>query len=76
MLYHQHDPDPEMRPAPIGAEQHKKVIEHMAAGLVGAYRYFRQQGLPGLGSKRKALHNLRYTNRQIIEQAKKLDDIG
>jgi len=44
MLYHEHDPDPEMRPEPIGAEQREKVIEHMAAGLVGAYRYFRQRG--------------------------------
>jgi len=44
MLYHVHDPDPEMRPEPIGAEQREKVIEHMAAGLVGAYRYFRQRG--------------------------------
>ncbi len=32
MLYHEHDPDPEMRPEPIGAEQREKVIEHMAAG--------------------------------------------
>ena len=51
MLYHGHDPDPEMRPKPIGAEQCENVIEHMAAGLLGAYRYFRQQGLPGLGTR-------------------------
>ena len=50
MLYHEHDPDPEMRPKPIGAEQREKVIEHMAAGLVGAYRYFRQRGRSGLGT--------------------------
>ena len=44
MLYHEHDPDPEMRPAPIRAEQRETVIEHMAAGLVRAYRYFREHG--------------------------------
>jgi uncharacterized protein len=44
MLYHEHDPDPEMRPAPIGAEQRETVIAHMAAGLIGAYRYFRERG--------------------------------
>jgi uncharacterized protein len=44
MLYHEQDPDPQMRPGPIDAEQREKVIEHMAAGLVGAYRYFRQHG--------------------------------
>ena len=44
MLYHERDPDPEMRPEPIGAEQRETVIEHMAAGLVGAYRYFRERG--------------------------------
>jgi hypothetical protein len=42
MLYHEHDEDPAMRPKPIDPEQRKKVIESMAAGLVGAYRYFRQ----------------------------------
>lgn len=50
MLFHEHDTDPEMRPSPIGTEQRKKVIDHMAAGLVGAYRYFRQQGLHGLST--------------------------
>ena len=44
MLYHEHDEDPAMRPKPIGAEQREKVIESMAAGLVAAYRYFRQHG--------------------------------
>jgi uncharacterized protein len=48
MLYHEHDPDPEMRPGPISAEQREKVIDYMAAGLVGAYRYFRERGRPGL----------------------------
>ena len=42
MLYHEHDEDPEMRPKPIGPEQREEVIVHMAAGLVAAYRYFRE----------------------------------
>jgi uncharacterized protein len=46
MLYHEHDEDPAMRPKPIGPKQREKVIESMAAGLVAAYRYFRQQGQP------------------------------
>ena len=41
MLYHEHDEDPKMRPKPISPEQREDVIAHMAAGLVGAYRYFR-----------------------------------
>jgi uncharacterized protein len=50
-LYHEHDSDPQMHPEPIGSEQRERVIEHMAAGLVGADRYFRQQGRPGLGTR-------------------------
>src|ERR1019366_4653371 len=42
MLYHEHDEDPDMRPKPIGPEQREKVISSMAAGLVEAYLYFRQ----------------------------------
>ncbi len=41
MLYHEHDDDPEMRPEPISPERREDVIAHMAAGLLGAYRYFR-----------------------------------
>lgn len=41
MLYHEHDEDPEMRPEPITPEKREDIITHMAAGLVGAYRYFR-----------------------------------
>ena len=44
MLYHEHDKDPAMRPEPIGPEQREKIIEHMAPGLLYAYRYFRQHG--------------------------------
>jgi uncharacterized protein len=51
MLYHEHAPDPEMRPEPIGAEQRENVIVHMAAGLVGAYRYFRQHGRSDVGTR-------------------------
>ena len=42
MLCHEHDEDPEMRPEPINPEKREEVIVHMAAGLVGAYRYFRE----------------------------------
>jgi hypothetical protein len=34
--------DPEMRPEPISPEKREDVIVHMAAGLMGAYRYFRE----------------------------------
>jgi uncharacterized protein len=43
MLCHEHDEDPEMRPNPISAEKREEVIVHMAAGLLGAYQYFRAQ---------------------------------
>jgi len=43
MLCHEHDPDPEMRPEPISPEKREDVIVQMAAGLLGAYRYFREQ---------------------------------
>jgi uncharacterized protein len=42
MLYHEHDEDPETRPNPISPEKREEVIVHMAAGLVSAYRYFRE----------------------------------
>ena len=42
MLCHEHDPDPEMRPGPISPEKREEVIVQMAAGLLGAYRYFRE----------------------------------
>src|SRR5207302_4763145 len=41
MLYHEHDEDPEMRPKPITSEKREQVIAGMAAGLLGAYQYFR-----------------------------------
>jgi len=41
MLYHEHDEDPEMRPKPITPEKREQVIAGMAAGLLGAYQYFR-----------------------------------
>jgi uncharacterized protein len=41
MLYHEHDEDPELRPGPIGPEKRDEIIVQMAAGIVGAYRYFR-----------------------------------
>jgi uncharacterized protein len=42
MLFHEHDDDPEMRPEPISPEQRETIIVHMAAGVMGAYRYFRE----------------------------------
>jgi len=42
MLHHEHDTDPKMRPKPISPEQREEVIAYMAAGLLGAYRYFRE----------------------------------
>jgi len=41
VLFHEHDEDPEMRPEPIIPEKRKEIIAFMAAGLLGAYRYFR-----------------------------------
>ena len=41
MLCHEHDDDPEMRPKPISPER-ENVTAHMVAGLLGAYRYFRE----------------------------------
>jgi len=43
MLCHEHDEDPQMRPSPITPEKREQVIAGMAAGLLGAYRYFRSQ---------------------------------
>ena len=40
-LYHEHDENPETRPGPIGPERREQIIAGMAAGIVGAYRYFR-----------------------------------
>jgi uncharacterized protein len=42
MVYHRHDEDPKMRPAPITPEKREDIIVHMAAGLVGTYRYVRE----------------------------------
>ncbi len=42
MLCHEHDEDPELRPDPISPEKREKIIAYMAAGLLGAYRYFRE----------------------------------
>ena len=52
MLYHEHDEDPSMRPKPIGPEQREKVISSLAAGLVEAYLYFRQDGLRHVSTHR------------------------
>jgi len=46
MLCHEHDEDPAMRPGPISPKQREKLIMSMAAGLVGAYVYFREPAHP------------------------------
>jgi hypothetical protein len=49
MLYHEHDPDPEMRPNPIGPEQREEIIAHMTARLLQIYRHYlsqRQSSIP------------------------------
>jgi len=43
MLCHEHDEDPAMRPKPISPEQREEVMAGMAAGLLRAYKYFREQ---------------------------------
>src|SRR5439155_18105732 len=43
MLFHEQDEDPEMRPKPISPEKREEVVDHMAAGLLQAYRYFQSQ---------------------------------
>jgi uncharacterized protein len=50
MLCHEHDEDPEMRPETITPEKRETVIVHMAAGLMGAYRYFRKRGQGRVGT--------------------------
>ncbi len=50
MLCHEHDEDPAMRPKPISAEQREEVIAGMAAGLLRAYKYFREQRQTYAGS--------------------------
>ena len=52
MLYHEYDEDPSLRPKPIGLEKRQKIFNSMAAGLLGAYRYFRQQMKPNAGIHR------------------------
>jgi uncharacterized protein len=50
MLFHEHDEDPKMRPKPITQEQREDVIAGMAAGLLRAYKYFREQRQTYAGS--------------------------
>ena len=44
MLYHEHDEDQSLRPAPIGPQQREEIIVHLTAGLLLAHRYFRRRG--------------------------------
>jgi uncharacterized protein len=52
MLHHEHDEDPEMRPKPITLEKREKAIAYMAAGLLGAYQYFRSHRQVSSGAHR------------------------
>jgi len=51
MLCHEHDKDPAMRPKPISPKKREEVIMHMAAGLVAAYRYFREHRQAEVGTR-------------------------
>jgi uncharacterized protein len=51
MLFHEHDEDPEMRPKPIRPEQRENIKAHMAAGLLGAYQYFRSHPQTGASAR-------------------------
>jgi uncharacterized protein len=59
MLYHEHNPDPQMRPEPIGTEQREKVIEHLAVGLIRAYLYFRERGRSDLDTRTLEPRNIK-----------------
>lgn len=41
-LYHEHDPDPKLRPKPITPKQREKLLADLTAGIVLMYRYFRK----------------------------------
>ena len=54
--------NPEMRPGPIGPERREQIIVGMAAGIVGAYRYFRlhrQHAAGGYTSEPRSGHSPR-----------------
>jgi uncharacterized protein len=62
MLCYEHDEDPTMRPKPIDPQQREKIIDYMAAGLIAAYRYFRENGKPNAGTRGASPRN---TNNKI-----------
>jgi len=43
---HEHDPDPELRPAPITPESRNKLITSMIMGLKAIYEYFKENANP------------------------------
>jgi uncharacterized protein len=51
MLRHEHDEDLKMRPKPITREKREEVIAYMAAGLLQAYRYFREHRQAGASAR-------------------------
>ena len=52
MLYHEHDEDPGMRPEPISPEKREGIILQMAAGILGACRYFKANRLSYISTDR------------------------
>ncbi len=46
MLSHEHDPDAEMRPLPISADQREAILQHMIGGLMQIHRFFAQDRIP------------------------------
>ena len=55
-LYHEHDEDPELRPGRIEPEKREEIIMQLAAGIVGAYRYFREDRQHAASPNRSESH--------------------
>jgi uncharacterized protein len=64
-LVHEHDPDPALRPEPIGDERRKTIVTLMGAGLHTAYRYFAEQ-------RRQLVHEMRQGPRTIVRDEPKV----
>jgi uncharacterized protein len=55
-LYHELDEDPEMRTDPITPDKREQVIAFMAAGLMNAYEFFREQRKADFGIDPPEIH--------------------
>lgn len=49
-LYHEHDPDPKLRPKPFTPKQRENLLVDLMAGIVLIYRYFRKGAATHRGS--------------------------